>query len=149
MIFFRSISRKFLFHYSFIAIVIMALLASTGILNALAFTYAGVGEVLGDCVPGTGTINGGSTSGNRCPDPYPTVGTYGSLRGRDNAYNVFVGGNMTVVDGGAETEGLIFVYGDFNMNKPNTASNKIYNVGYSCPEKSFPQAIAVKGDGVW
>lgn len=48
-----------------------------------------LGPSLSNCVPGTGT----------CPNPYPDVNAVGMLNGRDNAYSVFIGGNLTV-DGG-------------------------------------------------
>ena len=73
-------------------------------------------NVLGDCIAGV----------RPCPDPYPDVMTYSALNGNDNAYNVFIGGDFTAIDGSAEAEGRVFVYGDFNMDK----TSGIYNVGY-------------------
>lgn len=77
-----------------------------------------LGPSLSNCVPGTGT----------CPNPYPDVNAVGMLNGRDNAYNVFIGGNLTIGGGAAEMEGKIFVYGNMTLNKTN---NGTYNMGYA------------------
>ncbi|WP_191984461.1 choice-of-anchor A family protein [Amycolatopsis eburnea] len=69
---------------------------------------------LGPCVPGT------------CPGTFPPVGN-GAFAGRDNAINVFAGGDMRVTGSAAEAEGRVVVGGDFTLRK--TAGSSIYNVG--------------------
>ncbi|NBH03887.1 choice-of-anchor A family protein [Amycolatopsis sp. SID8362] len=69
---------------------------------------------LGPCVPGT------------CPGTFPPVGN-GAFAGRDNAINVFAGGDMHVTGSAAEAEGRVVVGGDFSLRK--TAGSSIYNVG--------------------
>ncbi|WP_439380035.1 choice-of-anchor A family protein [Amycolatopsis lexingtonensis] len=69
---------------------------------------------LGPCVPGT------------CPGTFPPVGN-GAFAGRDNAINVFAGGDMRVTGSAAEAEGRVVVGGDFTLRK--TSGSSIYNVG--------------------
>jgi len=57
-------------------------------------------------------------SGNNCS----TFGT--GVIGSDEAYSVFVGGNLSVIDA-AELEGVGVVYGDFSMDRVSNG----YNVG--------------------
>ncbi|HNF46407.1 MAG TPA: hypothetical protein PK695_06405, partial [Chitinophagaceae bacterium] len=62
-----------------------------------------------------------------CPIPYPyPPQTYPSIQGRDNGFNVFVGGNLVIMSGGAELEGRTYVNGNFNVQKSSGA----FNVGY-------------------
>ncbi|MGW5055556.1 choice-of-anchor A family protein [Actinokineospora sp. NPDC004072] len=70
---------------------------------------------LGPCVPGD------------CPDPFPPVSN-GPFAGRDNAINIFVGGDMLVRDSAAEAEGRTVVLGSFDQNKAAGVSNR-YNIG--------------------
>ncbi|MGW5860917.1 choice-of-anchor A family protein [Streptomyces sp. NPDC055239] len=71
---------------------------------------------LGPCVPGT------------CPSgPYPPV-TNGTIQYRDNAINIFAGGDFLVRGSAAEAEGRVVVLGDFDQNKRAGVSG-IYNVG--------------------
>lgn len=71
---------------------------------------------LGPCVPG------------KCPPgPYPPV-TNGGIKYRDNAINVFAGGDFLVRGSAAEAEGRVVVLGDFDQDKADGASS-IYNVG--------------------
>ena len=87
----------------------------------LALTDIGpnLGDALSDCVPASGNY------AQDCPTPYPEVGVYTEYFGRDNAYNVFIGGDFIIpTDGGAEAEGKVFVYGDVRQDKSD-----VYNVG--------------------
>ncbi|HNJ55266.1 MAG TPA: choice-of-anchor A family protein [Chitinophagaceae bacterium] len=62
-----------------------------------------------------------------CPIPYPyPPQTYPSIQGRDNGFNVFVGGNLVIMSGGAELEGRTYVNGNFDVQKSSGA----FNVGY-------------------
>lgn len=62
-----------------------------------------------------------------CPIPYPyPPQTYATVQGRDNGINTFVGGNMVVMNGGAELEGKNFVMGNFEVQKTSGA----FNLGY-------------------
>ncbi|MEU3741628.1 choice-of-anchor A family protein [Streptomyces sp. NPDC032198] len=71
---------------------------------------------LGPCVPGT------------CPPgPYPPV-TNDPVRFRDNAINVFAGGDFRVRGSAAEAEGRVVVLGDFDQDKAAGVS-AVYNVG--------------------
>ncbi|MZD09578.1 choice-of-anchor A family protein [Streptomyces sp. SID5785] len=70
---------------------------------------------LGPCVPGD------------CPDPYPPVNN-GTIAGRDNAVNIFVGDDFLVRGGAAEAEGRSVVLGDFDMNK-SASAGQVYNIG--------------------
>ncbi|WP_415949725.1 choice-of-anchor A family protein, partial [Streptomyces sp. KLOTTS4A1] len=69
----------------------------------------------------------GPCLGDNCPDPYPDVNN-GSITGRDNNINVFVGGDFLVRQAAAEAEGKVVVLGGFDMDKAATAS-QVYNVG--------------------
>lgn len=60
-----------------------------------------------------------------CPSPYPDIGAYPIVNGRDNNYAVFIGGDLNIT-GGKEIEGKSFVFGDFNFLNPGGA----YNAGY-------------------
>ncbi|MGL4173982.1 MAG: choice-of-anchor A family protein [Actinomycetota bacterium] len=71
----------------------------------------------GDCVPGN------------CPTPYPALLTNGPVTFRDDAVNVFAGGNYTVSGTSAEAEGRVVVLGDFTLNKNAPPTSQIYNVG--------------------
>ncbi|MEU6674720.1 choice-of-anchor A family protein [Streptomyces sp. NPDC046925] len=71
---------------------------------------------LGPCVPGT------------CPSgPYPPV-TNGTIRYRDNAINIFAGGDFRVRGSAAEAEGRVVVLGDFDQNK-RAGVSAVYNIG--------------------
>ncbi|MER5252601.1 choice-of-anchor A family protein [Streptomyces sp. NPDC002855] len=71
---------------------------------------------LGPCVPG-----------NCPPGPYPPV-TNDPVRFRDNAINVFAGGDFLVRGSAAEAEGRVVVLGDFDQDKAAGVS-AAYNVG--------------------
>ena len=60
-----------------------------------------------------------------CPSPYPDIGAYPIVNGRDNNYAVFIGGDLNIT-GGKEIEGKSFIYGDFNFLNPGGS----YNAGY-------------------
>ncbi|MGW5735115.1 MULTISPECIES: choice-of-anchor A family protein [Streptomyces] len=95
--------------------------------SADAFASAGDGSAdraaaaplpggLGPCVPGS------------CPPgPYPPV-TNDPVTYRDNAINVFAGGDFRVRGSAAEAEGRVVVLGDFDQDKAAGAS-AIYNIG--------------------
>ncbi|MER5490603.1 SpaA isopeptide-forming pilin-related protein [Streptomyces sp. NPDC002490] len=70
---------------------------------------------LGPCVPGS------------CPDPFPPISN-GPIAGRDNAINIFAGGDFRVRDRAAEAEGRVVVLGDFSQDKA-TGFSSIYNIG--------------------
>lgn len=78
-----------------------------------------LGSQLSDCIAGA----------KGCPIPYPTAATYTETQGNDNAFNVFVGGNFSVLNNGAEAEGRTFVYKNFVVNK-SVDPNGIYNAGF-------------------
>ncbi|MCB0552189.1 MAG: choice-of-anchor A family protein, partial [Phaeodactylibacter sp.] len=59
-----------------------------------------------------------------CPTPYSEVDNILSPNGRDDNYNVLIGGNLTVNDA-AEMEGKIYIGGDLTMNRFSG-----YNMGY-------------------
>ncbi|MQY15030.1 hypothetical protein SRB5_52070 [Streptomyces sp. RB5] len=69
---------------------------------------------LGPCIPGS------------CPSPFPPVG--GTIQGRDNAVNIFVGNDFLVRGAAAEAEGRVVVLNNFDMNKA-TGVSEIYNLG--------------------
>ncbi|MFF4292402.1 choice-of-anchor A family protein [Streptomyces vinaceus] len=71
---------------------------------------------LGPCVPGS------------CPDPFPPVGSDGSVKGRDNAVNIFVGEDFRVRGTASEAEGRLVVLRDFDQDKQAGADQR-YNVG--------------------
>jgi choice-of-anchor A domain-containing protein len=76
-------------------------------------------NLLSDCV--AGAVPG-------CPVPFPfPPQTWPGINGRDNAFNLFVGGNLIIENGGVELEGKTFVMGNFNVQK-TTGS---YSVGFS------------------
>jgi choice-of-anchor A domain-containing protein len=103
-------ARRGVFRYAVAALVGVVL----SLLVIVAAYAAPLPGGLGPCVPGD------------CPDPFPPVNN-GDFAGRDNAVNVFVGGDMRVIEGAAEAEGRVVVIGDFDMNK--TAGSTVYNVG--------------------
>lgn len=71
---------------------------------------------LGPCVPGN------------CPSGgYPPINN-GSIQYRDNAINIYVGGDFLVRERAAEAEGRVVVLGDFDQDKADGVSG-IYNVG--------------------
>jgi choice-of-anchor A domain-containing protein len=70
--------------------------------------------------------NFGPCSGGPCPPDWPPSGNTDSGY-RDNTINVFVGGNMSVVEGAAEAEGRVVVMKDFDQNK--SGGGMAYNIG--------------------
>ncbi|MFC8124038.1 choice-of-anchor A family protein [Streptomyces sp. NPDC057302] len=71
---------------------------------------------LGPCVPGY------------CPPgPYPPV-TNDPIQYRDNAINIFAGGDFLVRGSAAEAEGRVVVLGDFDQDKADGVS-AAYNIG--------------------
>ena len=60
-----------------------------------------------------------------CNLPYPNIGAYPIVNGRDNNFAVFIGGDLNIT-GGKEIEGKSFIYGDFNFLSPGGS----YNAGY-------------------
>ncbi|GLW45447.1 hypothetical protein Stsp02_11090 [Streptomyces sp. NBRC 14336] len=70
---------------------------------------------LGPCVPGS------------CPSPFPGIHN-GTIAGRDNAINIFVGDDFLVRGRAAEAEGRVVVLDDFDMAKDPMGS-QVYNVG--------------------
>ncbi|WP_282695546.1 choice-of-anchor A family protein [Streptomyces sp. CC208A] len=95
-----------------------AVLAAGALVGGLAVT-SGVADPLpgglGPCEPGT------------CPPEYPDINN-GTVLWRDNAVNVFVGGDFLVREAAAEAEGKVVVLGGFDQNKREGAS-AVYNVG--------------------
>ncbi|MEV4191545.1 choice-of-anchor A family protein [Streptomyces toxytricini] len=71
---------------------------------------------LGPCVPGD------------CPSPFPPIGSNGIPVGRDNAVNIFAGGDFRVRGTASEAEGRLVVLGDFDQDK-QAGGDQRYNVG--------------------
>lgn len=71
---------------------------------------------LGPCVPGD------------CPRPFPPIGSDGSVKGRDNAVNIFAGGRFRVRGRASEAEGRLVVLGSFDQDKAAGGDSR-YNVG--------------------
>lgn len=72
-------------------------------------------------------VNSLECNGGSCPTPFPEVSNIapgGPDRGRDNNYNVIVGGDVTVTNAG-EMEGKVFIGGNLFMNRTQS-----YNMGY-------------------
>ncbi|QQQ78794.1 choice-of-anchor A family protein [Saccharothrix sp. 6-C] len=84
---------------------------------------AGVAVAFADPLPG----GLGPCLGPRCPAEFPPVHN-GAFAGRDEAVNIFVGGDFLVRQSAAEAEGRVVVGGDFDLAKAPGASS-IYNVG--------------------
>ncbi|MGW4049216.1 choice-of-anchor A family protein [Streptomyces sp. NPDC004779] len=101
----------------------LALSAATAVLasGALVGGLAGTGAAdplpggLGPCKPG------------KCPPTYPDPNN-GEVVWRDNAVNVFVGGDFLVREAAAEAEGKVVVLGGFDQAKRADVS-QVYNVG--------------------
>lgn len=70
---------------------------------------------LGECIPGS------------CPDPFPWPPNNGPIAGRDDAINVFAGGDFDIRGGAAEAEGRVVVMGDLSMDK--TSGSTVYDIG--------------------
>ncbi|MET9610694.1 SpaA isopeptide-forming pilin-related protein [Streptomyces sp. NPDC006512] len=71
---------------------------------------------LGPCVQGA------------CPSPFPQIGSDGTIKGRDNAVNIFAGGEFRVRGRASEAEGRLVVLGSFDQDKQTGADSR-YNVG--------------------
>ncbi|AXE23074.1 hypothetical protein C0216_06065 [Streptomyces globosus] len=71
---------------------------------------------LGPCVPGD------------CPSPFPPIGSNGIPVGRDNAVNIFAGGDFRVRGTASEAEGRLVVLGGFDQDK-QAGGDQRYNVG--------------------
>ncbi|MGW7348618.1 SpaA isopeptide-forming pilin-related protein [Streptomyces sp. NPDC054854] len=94
-----------------------ALAAGPGALPPAAGTLrAPLPGGLGPCVPGD------------CPSPFPEIGSDGSVKGRDDAVNIFAGGEFRVRGRASEAEGRLVVLGDFDQDKPAGGDSR-YNVG--------------------
>ncbi|GHF36770.1 hypothetical protein GCM10010218_17900 [Streptomyces mashuensis] len=102
----------------------MAALATAGVTGlTTALPTATAGEMPpvaratgpGPCVPG------------KCPKPYPEPHN-GTVSGRDNAVNVFVGGDYAVREAAAGAEGRAVVLGDVDVAKAPGAA-QTYTVG--------------------
>ena len=86
-----------------------ALVAMAWSLSATAFP-----DPIGDCI------------GADCPtEPYDPPNN-GDFIGSDEAINVFVGGNMNVVAGAAESEGKLVALGNLDVSRSSAGS---YNIG--------------------
>jgi uncharacterized repeat protein (TIGR01451 family) len=72
------------------------------------------------------TSTGSSPVGYDCPLS-PVQISNGTIKGTDNSWSVFIGGDMTVNDG-AESEGRVFVYGDFLLTS-GSSGGTTYNLG--------------------
>ncbi|MFI8421316.1 choice-of-anchor A family protein [Streptomyces sp. NPDC085479] len=94
-----------------------AVLVSGALVGGLAATGAAdpLPGGLGPCKPG------------KCPPAYPDINN-GEVRWRDNAINVFVGGDFLVREAAAEAEGKVVVLGGFDQAK-RTGVSQVYNVG--------------------
>ncbi|MFD4376311.1 choice-of-anchor A family protein [Streptomyces sp. NPDC058486] len=94
-----------------------AVLAAGALVGGLAVTGAAdpLPGGLGPCKPG------------KCPPTYPDINN-GPVEWRDNAINVYVGGDFLVREAAAEAEGKVVVLGDFDQNKRAGVSG-VYNVG--------------------
>lgn len=96
--------RRTLFVCGFTFLVAMAWSLSAG-----AFP-----DPIGDCI------------GSDCPtEPYDPPNN-GDFIGSDEAINVFVGGNMSVVGGAAESEGKLVALGNLDVSRSSAGS---YNIG--------------------
>nr|WP_042192706.1 choice-of-anchor A family protein [Kibdelosporangium sp. MJ126-NF4] len=69
----------------------------------------------------------GPCVGAECPDKFPGINN-GSFAGRDDAVNVFVGGDFRVRQSAAEAEGRVVVGGGFDQDKAAGVS-AAYNIG--------------------
>ncbi|MFF6881665.1 choice-of-anchor A family protein [Streptomyces sp. NPDC012421] len=94
-----------------------AVLVSGALVGGLAATGAAdpLPGGLGPCKPG------------KCPPTYPDINN-GEVKWRDNAINVFVGGDFLVREAAAEAEGKVVVLGGFDQAK-RTGVSQVYNVG--------------------
>ncbi|MEV6202022.1 choice-of-anchor A family protein [Streptomyces sp. NPDC051771] len=94
-----------------------AVLAAGALVGGLAVT--GVADPLpgglGPCKPGT------------CPPTYPDINN-DDVVWRDNAINVYVGGDFLVREAAAEAEGKVVVLGNVDQSKRADVS-QVYNVG--------------------
>ncbi|MEV0319863.1 choice-of-anchor A family protein [Streptomyces sp. NPDC050658] len=97
-------------------------LASTG--GPSAGGPAAAGKVMAAPLPGG---LGPCVPGNCPPGPYPEVNNQG-IQYRDDAINIFAGGDFLVRGSAAEAEGRVVVLGDFDQDKAAGAS-AIYNIG--------------------
>lgn len=97
--------------------------------------------VLSECVAG-------AAPGCPNPYPYPPTNTHTAIQGRDNAFNIFIGGNFDILNGGSEAEGKIFVNGDLSVQKNSGSSYSLGFVGagsYVVPDNGTDFVI-VGGD---
>ncbi|MFF9502847.1 choice-of-anchor A family protein [Streptomyces sp. NPDC014656] len=94
-----------------------AVLAAGALVGGLAVTGAAdpLPGGLGPCKPG------------KCPPAYPDINN-GTVVWRDNAVNVFVGGDFLVREAAAEAEGKVVVLGGFDQAK-RAGVSQVYNVG--------------------
>ncbi|UQX03085.1 choice-of-anchor A family protein [Streptomyces sp. RerS4] len=94
-----------------------ALAAGTGAHPPTARTLrAPLPDGLGPCVPGD------------CPNPFPPIGSDGTVKGRDNAVNIFAGADFRVRGRASEAEGRLVVLGGFDQDKAAGGDSR-YNVG--------------------
>ncbi|TQM79186.1 choice-of-anchor A domain-containing protein [Saccharothrix saharensis] len=98
---------------------LLGVVGATALLAVVALHGVGVADPL----PG----GLGPCLGAQCPPGFPPVHN-GAFAGRDEAVNVFVGGDFLVRQSAAEAEGRIVVGGDFDLAKAAGASS-VYNVG--------------------
>ncbi|MGW3515585.1 choice-of-anchor A family protein [Streptomyces hydrogenans] len=94
-----------------------AVLAAGALVGGLAVTGAAdpLPGGLGPCKPG------------KCPPTYPDINN-DPVQWRDNAVNIFVGGDFLVREAAAEAEGKVVVLGGFDQAKREGVS-QVYNVG--------------------
>ncbi|MGW4111378.1 choice-of-anchor A family protein [Actinosynnema sp. NPDC004786] len=96
-----------------------------GVVGAAALVAAAAWCGVGAADPLPGGL--GPCLGAQCPDAYPPLNN-GPFAGRDDAVNIFVGGDFLVRQSAAEAEGRVVVGGDFDLAKAAGASS-VYNVG--------------------
>lgn len=96
-----------------------------GVVGAAALVTAVALPGVGVAGPLPGGL--GPCVGPQCPAVFPPVHN-GPFAGRDEAVNIFVGGDFLVRQSAAEAEGRVVVGGDFDLAQAPGGSS-VYNVG--------------------
>ncbi|MBM7813772.1 choice-of-anchor A family protein [Saccharothrix algeriensis] len=96
-----------------------------GVLGAATAVLAVALQGIGVADPLPGGL--GPCLGAQCPSEFPPVNN-GAFTGRDDAVNIFVGGDFLVRYAAVEAEGRVVVGGDFDQDKAAGVS-AVYNIG--------------------